>query len=451
MLLCNSWHVGTLGPKSHETQHSGRLVLGLVVFRAQVKYLMRFSGKLDSVLGTHCVDTEREELEFVITSAHLTTDSVSLAMLLTKWQENIISATSTRELLIEAYTPFASSSSSAAPNGTRTDRPAFQLQKNSLLQSPNNMLKRVAIGFAATSALLVLTLSAMQDAIIYHPRTYSSFGAFQYYENIKLKFKQQTGQTIEPFEYEDAMNGGTQTSYFIAARQQTMTDLWVVFGGNAQLALDWVEFITTVRIKHPSLDSHAFVLFDYPGYGQSMGKVNETSLRWSIKAAIQRVVKQPDAIKINLLAHSIGCAVALNFAVHEPINGGLVLISPFASIPQMALDILVPFGSKNSFALTIANYLVHAENQWDNVQRIRDLAGNSNNKRQTLPLVIIHGDRDNIVPVEHGRMLHTETKRFPLFRTMQYIEIKRGDHNSIVYVSADTIIEDGMKQVCSRM
>lgn len=313
------------------------------------------------------------------------------------------------------------------------------------------MLKRVAIGFAATSALLVLTLSAMQDAIIYHPRTYSSFGAFQYYENIKLKFKQQTGQTIEPFEYEDAMNGGTQTSYFIPARQQTMTDLWIVFGGNAQLALDWVEFITTVRTKHPSLDSHAFVLFDYPGYGQSMGKVNETSLRWSIKAAIQRVMKQSDAAKINLLAHSIGCAAALNFAVHEPINGGLVLISPFVSIPQMALDILVPFGSKNSFALTIANYLVRAENQWDNMQRIRDLAGDSNNKRQTLPLVIVHGDRDNIVPVEHGRMLYTETKRFPLFRTMQYIEIKRGDHNSIVYVSADTIIEDGMKQICSKM
>ncbi|KAH9255805.1 hypothetical protein BASA81_006206 [Batrachochytrium salamandrivorans] len=105
--------------------------------------------------------------------------------------------------------------------------------------------------------------------------------------------------------------------------------------GNAQLALDWLGFVSQAR-KVNEFDSHGFLLFEFPGYGSSTGKLSQSTVHLSLAQAILAI----NVNKVNILAHSLGCAVGLNFASQHPQTvHGLVLVSPFASIPSMALDI----------------------------------------------------------------------------------------------------------------
>ena len=83
-----------------------------------------------------------------------------------------------------------------------------------------------------------------------------------------------------------------------------------------------------------------------------------------------------------IFGESLGAAVALQLALEVKARG-LVLESPFASIPEMARAVY-PFLPLWPFVRT----------RYDNLRKAPGLR---------LPLLVLHGDRDEVVPFAQGR------------------------------------------------
>jgi len=164
------------------------------------------------------------------------------------------------------------------------------------------------------------------------------------------------------------------------------------------------------RVLHARLLTDAGLdvfLFDYRGYGRSEGRPDEEGTYRDARAARQALLRQGtvDAGRIVYLGESIGGAVALALAVEAP-PLGLVLQSAFTSVKDMG-RLHYPF---------IPPAVV--PDAYPSLRRVAGLRS---------PLFVIHGDRDDIVPVAHGRAL------FEAAPQPKRIEIVRGaGHNDLL-------------------
>ena len=136
-------------------------------------------------------------------------------------------------------------------------------------------------------------------------------------------------------------------------------------------------------------------LFDYRGYGKSEGSPDEEGTYADGRAAYQYLLDRGLASdRIVLFGESLGAAVALQLALEKQ-AAALVLESSFTSIPDMAAAVY-PFLPLGRFVRT----------RYDNLEKIPSVR---------MPLLILHGTRDRIVPFEQGERLFraaSEPKRF---------------------------------------
>jgi uncharacterized protein len=135
------------------------------------------------------------------------------------------------------------------------------------------------------------------------------------------------------------------------------------------------------RVLHAKVLSEAgfdVLLFDYRGYGRSTGSPSEEGTYRDARAARERL--EEPAIYVG---ESLGGAVALELARESP-PAGLVLQSTFTSVREMA-RLHYPF---------IPAGLV--PDAYPSIRLIGDLEA---------PLLVLHGERDDIVPPSHGRAL----------------------------------------------
>lgn len=128
------------------------------------------------------------------------------------------------------------------------------------------------------------------------------------------------------------------------------------------------------------------LLFDYRGYGRSEGRPDESGTYIDARAARAALLAQPEAdpARVIYLGESLGGAVALHLALEHP-PAGLILQSTFTSIRDMA---------HHHYPL-IPPFLIP-----DWYPSLRSVA------RLRTPLLVLHGDRDDIVPLSHGRALY---------------------------------------------
>jgi hypothetical protein len=128
------------------------------------------------------------------------------------------------------------------------------------------------------------------------------------------------------------------------------------------------------------------LLFDYRGYGRSSGRPSEEGTYADARAAREALLARPDAGAGRLLVagESLGGAVALKLAVEHP-PAGVLLQSTFTSVRDVAA---VHYGFVPRSVVPDA---------YPSVRIVGDLRA---------PLLVLHGDRDEIVPVEQGRALY---------------------------------------------
>jgi fermentation-respiration switch protein FrsA (DUF1100 family) len=128
----------------------------------------------------------------------------------------------------------------------------------------------------------------------------------------------------------------------------------------------------------------AALLFDYRGYGQSEGRPSESGLYLDADAAYRYLTDERgiEPGRIVVFGRSLGAAVALDLALRQPV-AGLIMESAFENVRAMArLQVpLLPVGP-----------LLRC--RFDSLARIGGL---------TVPLLMLHGDRDRIVPMSQGQ------------------------------------------------
>lgn len=125
------------------------------------------------------------------------------------------------------------------------------------------------------------------------------------------------------------------------------------------------------------------LVLDYRGYGENPGPATEAGLYRDAEAAWDYLARRGDvdAGRIAVYGRSLGSAVALHLATHRAVSA-VVLDSPFSSAAEMAARHYW-FLPQSLVRLSL-----------DNVSRA---------SRLEAPLLVFHGARDRIAPLEMGR------------------------------------------------
>jgi uncharacterized protein len=142
------------------------------------------------------------------------------------------------------------------------------------------------------------------------------------------------------------------------------------------------------RVLHAALLTAAgfdVLLFDYRGYGRSSGRPSEQGTYRDARAALRCLLEQPevDPARLLYLGESLGGAVALELALERP-PAGLVLLSAFTGVRELG---------RLHYPFVPAALLPDA---YPTLRRVQELHA---------PLLVLHGDRDEIVPLSQGRAL----------------------------------------------
>ena len=181
----------------------------------------------------------------------------------------------------------------------------------------------------------------------------------------------------------DVGNGERLHGWFVPGDAET-TLLW--FHGNAGNIGDRVD---NLRMLHDALEASVFI-FDYRGYGESEGTASEAAMYEDAEAALEylRSIKALDpAESIVLFGRSLGGAVAVEMAARHQVRG-VIVESAFTSVRDMA---------RKAYPFLPSGLLVQMlESRFDALSRIPDVHS---------PVLVLHGDRDDLVPFEHGRKL----------------------------------------------
>lgn len=178
--------------------------------------------------------------------------------------------------------------------------------------------------------------------------------------------------------------------WFIPHREARSTLVW--FHGNAGNISHRVE---NIKLLHDKVKVNIFI-FDYRGYGRSEGSISEEGTYLDGEAALDIVQTRFGAAAKNtiLFGRSLGAAVAAEMANRFE-SQGLILESPFVSIREMA-RVVFPF-------LPIGPLLRTRYDVREKVKKIKT------------PLLVMHGDHDEVVPIMQGKMVFDaapEPKKF---------------------------------------
>lgn len=128
----------------------------------------------------------------------------------------------------------------------------------------------------------------------------------------------------------------------------------------------------------------AVLLVEYPGYGRSDGTPSQGSIHETFVAAYDGLAsrKDIDASKIVLFGRSIGGGTVCDLANRRP-SAALILMSTFTSARSFAAKYLAP------------GFLVR--DPFDNLAAVTSYPA---------PVLVIHGNRDDIIPYHHGAALY---------------------------------------------
>lgn len=242
----------------------------------------------------------------------------------------------------------------------------------------------------------VLLLLGCQSRLIYYPRPYDEAYREMLREHQGVALKYHTAQ-------------GSQTAHYIPARKPgKQPEIWLCFGGNGTVALDWLSYLSTWNPEF------AYLLVDYPGYGDCKGSPTPGRIRESSRAAFAALAKhlnQPEEKlqpHLGVLAHSIGCAAGL-MAANDLGVQKLVLVAPFTTMTDMGKRVLGwPLCYVNLHRFDNRKQLAHAVKRGARVE-------------------IFHGTADEIIPVTMSQELAA-----PHPQQVKLHEAEGWDHNHIL-------------------
>ena len=146
--------------------------------------------------------------------------------------------------------------------------------------------------------------------------------------------------------------------------------------GNAELIDSIPEGFLRFRQR-----GYAVLLVEYPGYGESAGTPTLSSVTETFTAAYDALLSRPDidALRIVGMGRSLGGGAICRLAMQRSLQA-LLLVSTFADLPSLSRCYLAPARL--------------ATERYDNEAVVHEFSG---------PVLIVHGTRDELIPLTHAR------------------------------------------------
>jgi hypothetical protein len=237
-----------------------------------------------------------------------------------------------------------------------------------------------------------------QDRFIYFPTRYSPAHL-------------QAAKMADVQEVKFRTSQGNQTAFFWRNKEadEAPQNLWLVFGGNGDVALAWKELIRPFAVAQTG-----YLLIDYPGYGVCEGRPNPQTILENSEQALQTLLEEKawhrDAEAIGVFGHSLGGAAALQFAARNQVRK-IVLVSTFTTMDEMV---------QRQIRFPLGHLLQH---RFDNLRCLKSIL-----LQNPVPeICIFHGAIDEIIPSKMGQALaELDPGR------IHYCEIPGANHNEII-------------------
>jgi uncharacterized protein len=242
----------------------------------------------------------------------------------------------------------------------------------------------IVLAVAGYAAVLVL-MYVFQRALMYFPdtaRTPPAVAGLPQAEEVELA----------------TSDGERLIAWHVAPRADKPVVLY--FHGNGGALNLRVE-----RFRDLTADGTGLVALSYRGYGGSTGRPSEQGLIEDARAAYGFATARYPAKRIVLWSESLGTAVAVALAADHPV-AAVILDAPFTSAADVGAA---------AYPFAPVRWLMKDKFRSD--LRIGQV---------TVPLLVLHGERDRVVPIAFGERLFAlahEPKRFVRFPGGDHVDL----------------------------
>jgi uncharacterized protein len=255
------------------------------------------------------------------------------------------------------------------------------------------LLKWIVVLAAGGYCALVALLYLAQRSFLYHPQTMRVTPA-------AAGLPDAEEATIE------TSDGEQVTVWHVPPQGEKPVVIY--FHGNAEIVAS-----SAGRHRELTANGSGLVALSYRGYMGSTGSPTEDGLLRDAEAAYRFATSRHPANPIVVWGHSLGSGVAVALASLHPI-AKLILEAPFTSTADVAAGL---------FPFVPVRWLMR--DQFRSDRRIGDVRA---------PLLIMHGARDQVVPIRLGERLFDlahEPKRF--------VRFPDGGHDDLDRYGASTV------------
>lgn len=213
---------------------------------------------------------------------------------------------------------------------------------------------------------------------------------FPYHEHVQTP--QQLGLKYEDV-YFNAGDGTRLHGWFLPASGTALGTILFLHGNAENVS----THIMSVRWL-PERGFNVFLL-DYRGYGSSEGKPTFAGVQDDAESALKMLIARPDvdASRIVVFGQSLGGAIAVYRVAHTAFRENiraLVVESAFSGYRQITREKLSDFWLTWPLQWPLSWTV---SDKYSPSEAVADIS--------PIPLLIIHGDQDTIVPPHHGQRL----------------------------------------------
>lgn len=255
-------------------------------------------------------------------------------------------------------------------------------QLRTLLQDPNGDLAKAAQNFSGNKGGNQLFYFPTRD----EPTTPAAWG----FKFETVDFKSGDGTPLH--------------GWFIPGRSKLPKATVVFSHGNAGSISYHMGFVMWLAEA-----GYNVLMYDYRGFGKSGGSVDRRGMIDDVKAAFAYAAKRKDVDHTRLISygHSLGGAQSVTALGETPVKGlrAIIIDGAFASYQKMASVIGGQLG---------ASLVTDELSPKDFVEKLAPV-----------PLLVVHGDRDEVVPLSQGKQLFEAAGQPKTF-----FEVKNGRHGT---------------------